>query len=104
MARRRRISSWSSNYIPQKWRKELIQIDSIVIKIELQNEIINDKFKTVFYCSSKAEPEGRMCVAWGRTTFKVGDKVMMTGRMIEQGVFLVWSLNYIPSTPKEEKK
>ena len=86
-----------------KWQEQAFRIISKVIKIEIQNQWINDKFKTVFYCESKKKPEGRMCVAWGRTTFKVGDEVNMTGR-IEGDVFLVWQHYYKSNQPKEPEK
>jgi hypothetical protein len=75
------------------YEKDAVIVEATVCKIELQNEIINDKYKTVFYCPSYEKPEGRMCIVWGRTTFQVGDKVKMTGRF-NDGVFLVWSLLY----------
>ena len=86
-----------------KWEKEAISVTAKIIKIELQNEPINDKFKTVFYVESKKYPEGRMCVIWGRTTFSVGDEINMTGR-ISDGVFLVWTYLYKRSEAKEAVK
>jgi hypothetical protein len=83
-----------------KWEAEVVQGTSKIIKIEIQNQEINDKFKTVFYCESKKNPEGMMCVVWERTTFKAGDEIDMTGR-IKDGVFLVWRHLYKPCKPKE---
>ena len=83
-----------------KWEGQVVQGTSKIIKIEIQNQEINDKFKTVFYCESKKNPEGIMCVIWGRTTFKTGDEINMTGRF-KDGVFLVWSYLYRPSIAKE---
>lgn len=73
-----------------KFRDEKIHISSEVIKIELQNELINEKYKTVFYCKSETKPEGRMCVAWGKTRIVVGSKVEMNGRF-KDDIFLVWN-------------
>lgn len=86
-----------------KWEKEAISVTAKIIKIELQNEPINDKFKTVFYVESKKHPEGRMCVIWGRTTFNEGDVLYATGR-IKDEVFLIWSYLYKPSEAKEAAK
>ena len=66
---------------------------STIINIELQNQEINGKYKTVFYCKSSKFPDGRMCIAWGRTTFKVGDEIDMIGR-IKDDIFLVWKYLY----------
>lgn len=86
MSRRKRYVKPVSKYEAEK-----VHISSEVIKIEQQNEPVNDKYKTVFYCKSKKIPEGRMCIAWGRTRIAVGSKVEMDGRLKED-VFLVWSL------------
>ncbi len=76
-----------------KWEGQVVCGTSKIIRIEVQNQEINEKFKTVFYVESKMHPQGRMCVIWGRTTFSVGDEINMTGR-ISEGVFLVWSYLY----------
>ena len=86
-----------------KWEGEVVQGTSKIIKIEVQNQEINDKYKTVFYCESKTQPEGRMCVIWGRTTFNVGDEITLTGR-IKDGVFLVWRYLYRASIAKDAAK
>lgn len=99
MSRRNRLRKQAANNI-SKWEKEAICIASKIIKIEVQNQEINEKFKTVFYCESKTKPEGRMCIVWGRTTFKEGNEITMTGRMKED-VFLVWRYLYKPEKPKE---
>lgn len=70
---------------------EKVHISTEVIKIELQNEIINEKFKTVFYCKSDTNPEGRMCVAWGKTRIIEGSKIEMDGRF-KDDIFLVWNM------------
>lgn len=72
--------------------------DRKVVKIDYQNQPVGDKVKTCFYCESDNE-DGVMCIAWGRTTFEVGDIVTMKGRL-NDGIFLVWSLNY----KRQEKK
>ena len=48
-----------------------VNVDTKVIKIDYQNEEIGNGLKTVFYCPSYLCPEGRMCVIWGKTNFKV---------------------------------
>lgn len=83
-----------------KYEDQVIRISSKIIKIEVQNQIFNNKFKTVFYCESTNKPEGRMCIVWDRTTFSEGDEIDMTGRMKED-VFLVWRYMYKPSKAKD---
>ncbi len=89
-----------------KYADEAMLFSSEVLKIEEQNISINEKFKTVFYCKSSKFPEGRMCIAWGRTNIQVGDIVHMKGR-IKDDVFLVWSMNFQrpnSTTPQEPCK
>ncbi len=74
-----------------KYEKEKVHISSTVIKIEEQNVLFKDKYKTVFYCQSQTQPEGRMCIAWGRTRIVVGSKVELDGRF-KDDVFLVWKM------------
>lgn len=69
----------------------LVLVPTKVLRIEEQNTVINDKFKTVFYCQSVKKPEGVMCVAWGKTSIKEGDGVELKGRY-KDGVFIVWSI------------
>lgn len=76
---------------PSKYEAEKVHISTEVIRIELQNEIINEKYKTVFYCKSDTNPEGRMCVAWGKTRIVVGSKIEIDGRF-KDGIFLVWKI------------
>ena len=59
---------------PSKYENEALLLTSTVERIEVQNAVINGKFKTVFYCKSDDNPEGQICVYWQRTTFKVGSK------------------------------
>lgn len=94
--RRKPINSYG------KWEEEVICVASKVLRFEVQNQEINEKLKTVFYCESKTQPEGRMCVIWGRTTFKAGDEITMTGRL-KNKVFLVWKYFYKSNEPKETK-
>ena len=72
-----------------------------VVKIEEQNTVIGDKLKTVFYCESINKPEGRMCIAWGKTNFEVGDIVDMKGR-IKDDIFLVWTLMFRKNREKTQ--
>lgn len=67
-----------------------VNVDTKVIKIDYQNEEVGNGLKTVFYCPSYLCPEGRMCVIWGKTNFKVGDEVSLKGRF-NGDVFLVWN-------------
>lgn len=78
-----------------KWELEsLIHISSKIIRIEMQNQEINNKLKTVFFCESEKEPKGRMCIVWeDRTTFEVGDFIEMQGRLAN-GVFLVKTFHF----------
>ena len=76
---------------PSKYEAEKVHISAEVIKIEIQNEIVNEKYKTVFYCRSSINPKGRMCVAWGKTRIIEGSTVEMDGRF-KDDVFLVWKM------------
>lgn len=73
-----------------KWESEACLIESEILRFEERNLIQKDKWKNVFYCKSK-NPEGRMCVYWGRTIAEVGDKVEMKGRF-KDDIFIVWSM------------
>lgn len=85
-----------------KYEDEAVLYTSQVLKIEEQNIIINEKYKTVFYCKSSKLPEGRMCIAWGRTNIQAGDIVHMKGRMKDE-VFLVWSMNFQRPNPAKQE-
>lgn len=80
-------------FIPKvsKYESEKVHISSTVTKIEEQNVLVNDKYKTVFFCESQTKPEGRMCIAWGKTRIIVGSKVELDGRF-KDDVFLVWKM------------
>lgn len=69
----------------------LVLVPTKVLRIEEQNTVVNDKFKTVFYCESVKNPQSTMCVAWGRTSVKEGDNVELKGRF-SGNVFVVWSI------------
>ena len=77
---------------PSKYDKDAIIVNSTVKKIELQNVEINEKLKTVFYCESEILQEGRLCILWGRTSIKVGDKFQAKGRLTPDGTLLIWDL------------
>ena len=77
-----------------KYENDAVLVRSKILKIELQNQEINGKLKTVFYCESKAIPEGRMCVHWGRTNIQVSDEFEAKGRLTPEGTFIVWSLMF----------
>lgn len=77
-----------------KYENDAVLVASKVVKIEMQNQEINGKLKTVFYCESKSIPEGRMCVQWGRTNIQVGDEFQAKGRLTPEGIFIVWSLMF----------
>ncbi len=79
------------NFYKEKWKQENLVLNRTkILKIEFQNKLINDKFKTVFYCKSKDNPNGRLCVAWERTNFSEGDFIEMKGWM-KNDVFIVES-------------
>lgn len=88
---------------PSKYEKDAIRIISTIQDIEIQNQEINGKFKTVFYCKSNKLSNGRMCVIWGRTTFNIGDEINMKGRLKDE-VFLVWQYLYTPANRKITEK
>lgn len=76
---------------PSKYEKDAVLVSATVNKIDFINLEVNGKLKTVFYCPSYICPEGRMCIAWGRTNIQIGDEIQMKGRFVDD-VFLVWSL------------
>ena len=65
----RKKISWGDSYID----------NTKVIRIEEKNTIINDKYKTVFYCESKSIKNGRLCIIWGHTLIDIGDIISMKG-------------------------
>lgn len=89
MARHKR--KYHSNKKYKEIIDSLVLVPTKVLRIEEQNTVINDKFKTVFYCQSVKTPEGVMCVAWGKTSIREGDGVELKGRH-KDGVFIVWSI------------
>ena len=74
-----------------KYEDEAVLVKTKVNKIDFINQLVKDKYKSVFYCPSYIEPEGRRCIYWGRITLEAGDEVEMKGRLSD-GTFLVWSL------------
>ncbi len=78
-------------YVSRKYLENTFIFPTKVLRIEEQNLLVNDKYKTVFYCKSINYPEGIMCIAWGRTTIKEGDRVELKGRPKDK-IFLVWSI------------
>ena len=85
---------------PSKYEKDAVIVDATISRIDFINMEIGDKYKSVFYCPSYLEPEGRMCVFWGMTNLEIGDTVQMKGRF-NDGVFLVWSLIIIKKASKQ---
>ena len=77
-----------------KYEDDAMIVASKVLKIEMQNQEMNGKLKTVFYCESQTKPEGRMCVQWGKTNIQVGDEFQAKGRLTPEGTFIVWSLMF----------
>lgn len=66
------------------------EVETKVTNIIEFNNIVNEKYKTVFECESKSG-NPRMCVYWNKTSVQVDDMVKLTGRL-KNGVFLVWSM------------
>ncbi len=81
-------------YYSKKWENEAQLYQAEVQAIEVQNEEKNKKFKNVFYVKSAKNPSGRMCIFYERTTFNIGDVLIMKGRLVNS-VFLVWQLNIL---------
>lgn len=86
-----RRKNWQQKYTG-KYEKDLIITTSLINKIEVQNQEVCEKLKTVFYCT--IQNKETMCIVWGRTTFGAGDEITMTGRINENNVFLVWKYLY----------
>lgn len=55
-----------------------------------KNTVINEKYKSVYYCKSSQKPEGIMCIEWGLNRANEGDKVTIEGRF-SGDVFIVYS-------------
>lgn len=82
-------------FFRSNWEEKNLRLyEAEIISFVECNQIRNDKFKNVFYCTSKAQKEGRMCVMWGRTAAIIGDTVLMKGRL-KGDTFLVWSMQII---------
>lgn len=86
-------------YVSRKYLDETFIFPTKVLRIEEQNLLVNDKYKTVFYCKSINNPDGIMCIAWGRTTIKEGDRVELKGRPKDK-IFLVWSIQKQAATER----
>lgn len=88
-----------------KYEDQTAFVNSVVCKIDYQNEPVgkDGRLKTVFYCPSYLCPEGRMCIVYGITHFKVGDEVAMKGRF-NDGVFLVWSMHIVAKAEQLEER
>jgi len=83
-----------------KYADEAVLIRTTIKSIEIQNQECGNSLKTVFRCPSYLCPEGRMCIVYGKTNFKVGDEIAMKGRF-NGDVFLVWSMFYISKRSDE---
>lgn len=79
-------------FLKSGWEEKNLRLyEAEILSFVEFNQIQNDKFKNVFYCSSKDNPNGRMCVLWGRTAAQAGDTIIMKGRL-KDNIFLVWSM------------
>lgn len=79
-----------------------LEVETTVTSIIELNNVVNEKYKTVFECESKNE-KPRMCVYWERSSVAVGDVVKLTGR-IKNDVFLVWKMLIIRKAKQNECK
>ena len=66
-------------------------ITTKIQRIEIHDQLIGDKFKTVFYINNQDGNE-LMCIRWGHTTIREGDLVQIKGRFTEDKTLLCWSL------------
>lgn len=79
----------------EKKYPESVWVETTVSRIEMLNQEINGKLKTVFYCPSYYAPkEGRMSIIWGRVHIQEGDKIQMKGRFYD-GVFVATKLTIL---------
>lgn len=76
-----------------KYANEAILLVGTITEIEIQNQILKEKYKTVFYCKNDTTTKENKCIIWGLSTFEVGDRINAKGR-IKDGIFLVWSYKY----------
>ncbi len=78
-----------------KYEDEAILVSSVITEIIEENaEYPNGKIKNVFKCKSSTDPEGRLCILWGRSCLEIGCAIDMKGRTVKNGdkdVFLAWS-------------
>lgn len=77
-----------------KYEEQALNAEGKIIKIDYKNQIVGEKYKTVFYVPSLLCPEGRRCVTWGHTNINVGDYVELKGRFNDD-IFLCWSIKII---------
>ena len=87
----------SENLLKKDWKSEACTIETEILRYEEKNRIYPEgNFKNIFYCRSKTNPQGRMCIYWSRMTAEPGDKVILTGRS-DNDIFLVWKLTVLKS-------
>lgn len=66
-----------------------LQVRTKVTKIDEKNKLINEKYKTSFWCESTSGKD-RLCIYWQRSTIEVGDEVILIGYIIDPAnVFMV---------------
>lgn len=100
MTRRKFFKKQSSKFL-----EDAVIVRTTIIEMIEKKKPYGDRYKNVFKCSSKKNPDGRMCVLWGAYNLDVGYEIEMKGRNIEQGdqdIFLAWGVQII-KTPGEEK-
>lgn len=88
-----------------KYEDEAVLLHSVVTEVLEKNaEYPNDRIKNVFRVKSK-NPEGRLCVLWGRSCVEVGCEIQAKGRIVNNGdkeVFLCWSALIMKRGPNEQ--
>ena len=86
MARR-----YSRQRYKSKYEDVTVLITAKIKRIEVHDQLIGDKFKTVFYINNKDGNE-LMCIKWGHTTIREGDSIEIKGRYTDDKTLLCWSL------------
>lgn len=88
-----------------KFLEDAVLVRTTITEIIESNKPYGDRYKNVFKCSSQKNPEGRMCVLWGKYNLEVGYEIEMKGRNVEQAgnnIFLAWSIQIINTHDKEK--
>lgn len=89
-----------------KFLENAVIVRTSIIEIIEKNKPYGNRYKNVFRCSSEKNPNGRICVLWGKFNLEIGYEIEMKGRNIEQSgdsIFLAWGINILKTHNEETK-